>query len=172
MFRLCCSLALLMAGLPAAYAQAEDEAVDLGTLQVTAGRRAESTVDVPQPVTVLTRDDIERAPVQSWTEAMRGQPGAFVQSSGPGQGIVIVRGLKGSEVLHLVDGFRLNNAFFRNAPSQYIALVDPMLIDRIELVRGPNSVLYGSDAMGGVIQLLTPEQRFDGDRLETSGRAR
>ena len=168
------ALAGLWACSASAWAQPPDAepATQLGTLQVTAGRRAEAVGDVPQPVTVVAREQIEAATVQTWTEALRGVPGAFVQSSGPGQGIVIVRGLKGSEVLHLVDGMRLNNAFFRNAPSQYIALVDPLLIERIELVRGPNSVLYGSDAMGGVIQLLTPEERFGGDALAARGRAR
>ena len=54
-----------------------------------------------------------------------GSPGVFLQQTTPGQGAAIIRGLKGSEVLHLVDGFRLNNAIFRNAPTQYLALVAP-----------------------------------------------
>lgn len=85
-----------------------------------------------------------------------------MQQTTPGQGVVILRGLKGSEVLHVVDGFRLNNAIFRNAPNQYVALVDSQSLARIEAVRGPMSALYGSDAMGGVLQMLTWEPRFDG----------
>jgi hemoglobin/transferrin/lactoferrin receptor protein len=79
-----------------------------------------------------------------------------------------VRGLKGSEVLHLVDGMRLNTAFFRNSPNQYMALIDPFNIERIEIVRGPMSVLYGSDAMGGVVQIITPTARFDGPEWQQS----
>lgn len=134
----------------------------LDAIQVTATRVSESTASIPTPVTILTRDQLVSQPATAMAEHLRGKAGAFVQRTGPGQGIVIVRGLKGSEVLHVVDGFRLNNAFFRNAPSQYIALVDPQAIDQLELVRGPASTLYGSDAMGGVIQILTPDTRYSG----------
>ncbi|MGH8496489.1 MAG: TonB-dependent receptor plug domain-containing protein [Gammaproteobacteria bacterium] len=144
---------------------------DLSPVQVTAGRHAGTQADVPQPVSIVTRAEIERQVPQTWTDLLRGEPGVFNQSSGPGQGIIIVRGLKGSEVLHLVDGMRLNNAFFRNAPTQFMALVDPYNIERIELVRGPASVLYGSDALGGVAQILTPEERFAGDDFSTRFRA-
>jgi outer membrane receptor protein involved in Fe transport len=105
-------------------------------------------------------------------ELLRGESGVYFQQTGPGQGMAIVRGLKGSSVLHLVDGFRLNNAFFRAAPSQYIALLDAWNIDQLEVVRGPNSTLYGSDAMGGVIHVRTPEVRFQGEALQTAGEAK
>ena len=89
------------------------------------------------------------------------QPGVFLQQTTPGQGAAIIRGLKGSEVLHLVDGFRLNNAIFRNAPTQYLALVAPGGVDRIEIVRGAPASLYGSDAVGGVVQVLSHIPSFD-----------
>ena len=149
-----------------------DEPVDLGTLQVTSGRVSEALFAIPQPVTVITAEEISQRNPQVMTEAFRYEPGAFFQGSGPGQGIVIVRGLKGSEVLHLVDGMRLNNAFFRNAPSQYIALLDPQNVSQLELLRGPYATVYGSDAMGGVVQVLTPEYRFKGDGLETEAGVR
>lgn len=82
---------------------------------------------------------------------------------------MIVRGLKGSEVLHLVDGFRLNNAIFRNAPNQYMALVDSQMLDALEVVRGPMSTLYGGDAMGGVVQLLSRTPRFGGADPQAEG---
>lgn len=148
-----------------------DEAVALDPIQVTAGRREEAAARVPQPVAVIEAQRIRESALQTWAEALRGVPGVFFQSSGPGQGMAIVRGLKGSEVLHLVDGMRLNNAIFRNAPNQYVALVDPLALARIELVRGPNSVVYGSDAMGGVIHLLTPERRFEGADWSAAGQA-
>lgn len=153
-------------------AQAE-EPVDLGTMQVTAARASEATFSIPQPVTVVTGEEISQRSPQVMTEAFRYEPGAFFQQTGPGQGVVITRGLKGAEVLHLVDGMRLNNAFFRTAPSQFIAMVDPQNISQLELLRGPYGTLYGSDAMGGVVQVLTPEYRFSGDSLQSQfgGRA-
>lgn len=143
--------------------------MELETMQVTAGRQSESQYQVPQPVTVVTREQIEKAAPQVMTDLLRGQVGVFTQSSGPGQGIAIIRGLKGSEVLHLVDGMRLNMTFFRNSPSQYIALVDPFNIQQIEVLRGPAGSLYGSDAMGGVLQVLTPEYRFSGEQWGARG---
>lgn len=154
------------------FCASAEEPVDLGTLQVTAARTSEATFSIPQPVTVITAEEIAERSPQVMTEAFRYEPGAFFQQTGPGQGIVISRGLKGAEVLHLVDGMRLNNAFFRTAPSQYIALVDPQNIGQLELLRGPYATIYGSDAMGGVVQVLTPEYRFQSDDLGTDLGAR
>lgn len=153
-------------------ALAQDEPVALETLQVTAGRQPESQYQVPQAVTVVTADDLAGLNPQVIAQALAYEPGAFFQQSGPGQGIVIVRGLKGSEVLHLVDGMRLNNAFMRNSPSQYFALVDPQNVAQLELLRGPNATIYGSDAMGGVVQVITPEHRFDGEAWGLRGGVR
>jgi len=161
-------LAALLAGslLPPVSAHSADA---LETIQVTATRRAESTFDVPVATAVIDRDEIRAAAPQTVMEALRGQAGASVQQTTPGQGIVILRGLKGSEVLHVVDGFRLNDAIFRNAPNQYVALVDSQSLARIEVVRGPMSALYGSDAMGGVLQMLTWEPRFAGSEWQSRG---
>ena len=161
-------LAALLAGSLLSWAPAR-AAEGLETVQVTATRRAESTFDVPVATDVIDRDEIRAAAPQTVMDALRGQAGAYVQQTTPGQGVVILRGLKGSEVLHVVDGFRLNNAIFRNAPNQYVALVDSQSLARIEAVRGPMSALYGSDAMGGVLQMLTWEPRFDGGEWQTRG---
>lgn len=151
---------------------ARKQARMLDRIQVTATRRAESAFDVPVATTVIGPEQIERSTPQVAMDLLHGEPGTFVQQTTPGQGIVIVRGLKGSEVLHLVDGFRLNTAIFRNAPNQYMALVDGQALDRIEAVRGPSGTLYGSDAMGGVVQLFTPEPRFQGSETQAEGRMR
>ncbi len=139
-------------------------------IQVTATRQARSVQDVAGGVTVIGVEALEAAAPQVLPDALKGQTGAWVQQTTPGQAAVIVRGLKGSEVLHLVDGMRLNNAFFRNAPSQYLALVDGQMIDRVEVLRGPASALYGSDAMGGVVQVLSAMPRFDGPDWTRRGR--
>lgn len=151
----------MAAALVAAPAYADSVLLD--PVQVTATRGSAGSFEVAQPVTVLTDDDIAEKTPQVMAELLRGQPGVFFQQTGAGQGMAIVRGLKGSEVLHLVDGFRLNNAFFRTAPSQYIALLDPYNISQLEVLRGPYATYYGSDAMGGVVQITTPEERFTSD---------
>ncbi len=132
----------------------------LEVIQVTATRRPESAFDVPVATTVVGLEAIRNATPQTVMDLLRSRPGTYVQQTTPGQGIVVVRGLKGSEVLQLVDGFRLNNAIFRNAPNQYVALVDSQMLRQVEVVRGPMSALHGSDAMGGVVQMLSEEPGF------------
>ena len=102
------------------------------------------------------------------TDALRESPGMFVQQTTPGQGAAIIRGLKGSSVLHMVDGMRLNNAIFRSAPTQYFALVPTMAIERIEVLRGTPASLYGSDAVGGVVQAVTHVPVFDSEQTRCS----
>ncbi|HEY0972958.1 MAG TPA: TonB-dependent receptor [Solimonas sp.] len=160
------ALCAALAGTGAALAQGNTKAAtQLDPIQVTASRVPTAAADTPQAVTIVGAEAIARGTPRIATDLLRGQPGVFLQSSGPGQGIVIVRGLKGSEVLHLVDGMRLNMTFFRNSPNQYLALIDPFNLEQIEVLRGSGATLYGSDAMGGVVQFLTPEQRFDGETL-------
>jgi outer membrane cobalamin receptor len=137
------------------------EPVLLEEIQVTATREPRTPFEIPTAVTIIGPKEIERLSPQVLPDLLRGEVGTFVQETTPGQAIPIIRGLKGSEVLHLVDGMRLNNAFFRNAPNQYVALVDAYNVERVEVLRGPASTLYGSDAMGGVVQIITPVPRFE-----------
>ena len=103
------------------------------------------------------------------TDALSAAPGVFVQQTTPGQGAVIIRGLKGSSILHLVDGVRLNNAIFRSAPSQYLALIPVSVIDRTEALRGTPASLYGSDAVGGIVNIISRVPRFDSAESNAAG---
>src|SRR5690606_17097652 len=87
-----------------AAARGAETATELAPVQVTASRSEQALTEVPQAVSVVDSAGIARQSPQILGDLLRGQPGVFLQSSGPGQGIAIVRGLKGSEVLHLVDG--------------------------------------------------------------------
>ncbi len=137
-------------------------------IQVTASRRPVARGDVASAVTVIDAEEIRG--LKLTTDALDARPGVFLQQTTPGQGAAIVRGLKGSEILHLVDGLRMNNAIFRNAPTQYLALVSPATVERIEVLRGSPASLYGSDAVGGVVQVINRvpgfEQREFGRRGE------
>ena len=135
----------------------DSDAID--EIQVTATRRPTDISDTPSALTLIAEEKIRSNKLA--TDALQAEPGIFLQQTTPGQGAAIIRGLKGSEVLHLVDGLRLNNAIFRNAPTQYLALVAPGGVERIEVVRGAPASLYGSDAVGGVIQVLSRLPRFD-----------
>ena len=147
---------LLAATAPLTAAEPEWEAID--EIQVTASRRALQQSEVSSAVSIIDSDEFSTANLI--TDALAAQPGSYLQETTPGQGAVIIRGLKGSEVLHLVDGMRLNNAIFRNAPTQYAALVDPATVASVEVVRGSGASLYGSGAMGGVVNFLTQRPGF------------
>lgn len=137
----------------------DDASSEIEEIQVTATRRPAQTATVSMAVTLVRSEKIQ--PSKLTTDALLMEPGIFLQQTTPGQGAAIIRGLKGSELLHLVDGFRLNNAIFRNAPTQYLALVAPGGVERIEVVRGAPASLYGSDAVGGVVQVLSRMPSFD-----------
>ncbi len=157
------ALCLLLPGLPTPVL-AVDGAID--EIQVTASRRAMQAWDVSSAVTLVTDDDAINRTLS--TDLLGNQPGVFLQETTPGQGAVFIRGLKGSELLHLVDGMRINNAIFRNAPTQYAALVDARSIERVEIVRGAAASLYGSGAMGGVVNFLMQRPEFDSDTRTVS----
>ena len=95
----------------------------------------------------------ERRP-RTTPEALWEAPGVYVQQTNHAGGSPIVRGMIGPQVLLVVDGVRLSNSTYRTGPMQYLNLIDPFAIARMEVLRGAGSLLYGSDAMGGVIQAV------------------
>jgi hemoglobin/transferrin/lactoferrin receptor protein len=124
-------------------------------LQVTASRTERRTTDLPFATTVVDADELGRRQPRSTPEALMDAPGVLLQKTNHGSGSPYVRGLLGNQVLVLVDGIRLNNSTFRFGPNQYLSTIDPGQIDRIEIVRGAGAVLYGSDAIGGVVNIIT-----------------
>jgi outer membrane receptor protein involved in Fe transport len=149
----------------------QEQTIELSPVVVTATRGERPSFDVPNAVTIVDREHIDRQSPAVLPDLLRGEGGVFVQQTTPGQAAPIVRGLIGSGILMLVDGMRLNTAFFRSAPNQYFALVDPYNVERIEVVRGAGSTLYGSDAMGGVLNVITPIPRFTTDQWQLHGKA-
>lgn len=138
-------------------------------ITVTATRIEESIFDVPQSVSLIQAEEILEGNFRTTPESLQEAPGILVQETAYGHGSPFIRGLTGKQILILVDGVRFNNATFRFGPNQYLNNVDPYIIERVEVVRGPASVLYGSDAIGGVINLITkkredflPEKDIDG----------
>jgi TonB-dependent heme/hemoglobin receptor len=127
----------------------------LPELVITATRIERNIFDTPRAVTVLNRPAIEAANVSSTPDLFRYAEGVYMQKTNQGGGSPFISGLTGKQVLILVDGIRQNNSYFRFGPHQYLNTIDPATIERIEVVRGPTSVLYGSDALGGTINVIT-----------------
>jgi vitamin B12 transporter len=139
--------------------QAQVEAVaELAPILVTAARTAETADQTLAAVTVIDRAEIERRQSKTMSDILRGLPGLAVSSSGgPGQATsVFLRGTEADHTLVLIDGIKVGSATLGSAPWQNIP-VDQ--IERVEVVRGPRSSLYGSEAIGGVIQIFTRRGR-------------
>jgi len=141
--------ASLWSVLPAAVLAQED-----APIVVTATRLAQAADETLSSVTVITRADIERSQAASLPELLQGQAGINVASQG-GVGKVsalFLRGTNSGHVTVLVDGIRMGSATAGTVAWEFLPLEQ---IERIEIARGPNSALYGSEAIGGVIQIFT-----------------
>lgn len=136
---------------------------------VTAQRYETRSFDRPEAITAVSHREIARNATRSTPELLLGQSGVFLQKTNHGGGSPFVRGLTGQQTLLLVDGIRLNNATFRSGPNQYLNTLDPLILDRIEVLRGGGSVQYGSDALGGTINVLTASPEFS-DRPRFNGK--
>jgi outer membrane receptor protein involved in Fe transport len=138
---------------------------------VTARRGAATDLaDASHFVVVKDRAEIQKRPLVTIGNVLEESPGILVQQSTYGQVSPFLRGLTGYHVLNLVDGLRFNNSTFRSGPNQYLAFVDPSHAQRIEVMLGPAGSQYGSDSLGGVIHLLTPEPMFSsGEGIDLHG---
>ncbi|MFP4354795.1 MAG: TonB-dependent receptor plug domain-containing protein [Phycisphaerae bacterium] len=140
---------------PATASAGEGDWFDYPEVLVTATRSeiksfaAPYTTDIV-PISGFSRQTLPRTP----TRALEAVPGVMVQKTSHAQGSPYIRGFTSFRTLLLVDGIRLNNSAFRPGPNQYWNLVDPYTIDRMEVVKGPASVLYGSDAIGGTVNAI------------------
>lgn len=140
---------------------------------VVSSRTRENAFLSDRSVSVLGKQKLFEESPRTTPEALYRTPGVFVQETNYGGGSPIIRGLIGPQILIMVDGVRFNNAVYRTGPLQYLNLIDPLSLERIEVLRGPGSVLYGSDAMGGVIEAFpsSPGIFTDTDRVRTGAKA-
>ena len=132
----------------------------LDTVVVTAQRQWQSEKKVAALVSSINRKHINRYQPRTTPEALLAINGVWVQKTNHGGGSPFVRGLTGNQTLLLVDGIRLNNATFRYGPNQYLNTIDAYSIEKIEVAHGNGSVQYGSDALGGVIQVISNSPAF------------
>ncbi len=130
----------------------------------------ESLLESPRSVDVLTLLEMEHLIGRTTPEMLEYVPGVLVQKTNHGGGSAFIRGMTGQHVLYLIDGIRLNNSTTRYGPNQMLNTVDPYSLSRIEVLRGPGSLFYGSDALGGVISMAVRLPPFvPGARLRWGG---
>ncbi len=133
--------------------------VELGAVTVTVDRGERRKFEVRRSVEILDEDGIAQRQPKSVPDLLDETPGVMVQKTNAGAGAPVLRGLVGPDNLILMDGIRISNSTYRTGPNQYLAMIDPWSLRAFELLRGPGSVLYGSDAMGGVLHAITKDPR-------------
>lgn len=146
---------LLLSNSAVAATAEETKQFDLDTVVVTATKTEKSIKDVPAAVTVITAEDMKKSNVRTLSDALRNVPGLYIKEQSGMKGTKIsIRGLSQNRVLFLQDGMPLNNGY-TGGPQWSGIPIDS--IERVEIIRGPFSALYGSSAMGGVVNIITKE---------------
>ena len=132
------------------------EDINLKDVIVVASRVAQSPDNVIGDVTVINREEIERAGQSTFIELLQAQPGIEISSKGGAgqQSSVFLRGTNSNQVVVLIDGMRIGSATTGSTAFANLPLAQ---IERIEILRGPATSLYGQDAVGGVIQIFTKQ---------------
>lgn len=136
------------------------------------GNRGEDNImHLPQSATVISAEDIKDAHPQTTADLLSASGMLAVQKSQQGGGSPMIRGFESSRILLVLDGVRMNNLIYRGGHLQNIITVDPNMLTRAEILFGPASVAYGSDALGGVIVLSTPEPLTSASGVSFTGNA-
>lgn len=151
--------ALLAAHLQAAEKPKKEEGEDLPTMVITASRTAQDQKKVPQSTNVVEQKRIERYQATSPSEMLQEQPGVWVNQVAA-QGSPVIRGQMGNKLVYLWDGIRINNGGIFSGPNPFFNQFPIDAVGRMEVVRGAGSVQYGSDAIGGVINVFSKRGEF------------
>ena len=162
----------------AQYAEKENNTTDttrtsyLNEVVISANRIPEQRRKVAQQIKVLGPAIIRNLNAQNSADLISNSGVAAMQKSQQGGGSPMLRGFEASRVLLVVDGVRMNNAIYRAGHLQNIITMDNNILDRVEILLGPSSTIYGSDALGGVIHFFTRNPEFSKTgSLHTKGNA-
>ena len=131
------------------------ESEELDEVVISAFKKAEKSKRIAEQIAVLSKKDIQKISPQTSADLLATIAGIKVQKSQFGGGSPVIRGMESNRVLLVIDGVRMNNAIYRKGHLQNSITLSPNLLDKIEVVFGPSSVIYGSDALGGVIHYYT-----------------
>lgn len=170
-FRPIMATAALGAFVASVSAQTGPAPRQLDEVLVTATRIEEPARELPYATAALSRETLEERAPRTLPDALSQESSVMVQKTAVGQGSPFIRGFTGFRTVLLIDGFRLNHAAFRDGPNQYWNTVDAWSLERLEVVKGPTSAQYGSDAVGGTVHARTVAPRFEKGRPVSFGQA-
>lgn len=129
---------------------------------------AEKKKNVAQKIEVISAKTITQINAQNTGDLLANTGKVFVQKSQQGGSSPILRGFEASRILLVIDGVRMNNAIYRSGHLQNVITTDQNSLSRVEVMYGPSSTIYGSDALGGTIHLITKSPILSGDKKSLS----
>lgn len=133
----------------------EHKAVNLSQVVISATRWSQSSGNVPSRIETISSEQIELQNPQTAADLLGSSGSVFIQKSQQGGGSPMIRGFATNRLLYSIDGVRMNTAIFRGGNLQNVISLDPFAIEHTEVLFGPGSVIYGSDAIGGVMSFTT-----------------
>ncbi|MCK4561603.1 MAG: TonB-dependent receptor plug domain-containing protein, partial [Flavobacteriaceae bacterium] len=135
------------------YLQYKSELLNEVFLSATKGK--ENTSRIAEQIAIFSSKEIQNSTPQTTADMLASIPGVKVQKTQFGGGSPVLRGMEANRILLVVDGVRMNNAIYRKGHLQNSITIAPSMLERTEVIFGPSSVIYGSDALGGVIHYYT-----------------
>lgn len=146
--------------------------MDIDEIVISATRWNQTSSDIPSKITTISPRDVAQQNPQTAADLLGISGEVFIQKSQQGGGSPMIRGFATNRLLYAVDGVRMNTAIFRSGNIQNVISLDPFATEKTEILFGPGSVFYGSDAIGGVMsfQTLTPQLSLS-DKPFVAGKA-
>ncbi len=140
----------------------------LGEVVVSVNKTTETRKTIAQQVQVINANQIANLQSQTTADLLANSGNVFIQKSQLGGGSVTIRGFEANRNVLVIDGIRMNNLIYRGGHLQNIVTTDNNALERVEILFGPSSTIYGSDALGGVVHLYTKKANFATDNQTTN----
>ena len=143
-----------------------DNPIKIDEVIVSANRSLQAQSEIPNKIATIPASEVMKINPQTAADLLGSQAGVFIQKSQMGGGSPMIRGFSANRLLIVVDGIRMNNAIYRSGNLHNVISVDANSLETTEVIFGPGTVIYGSDAMGGVMSFntLTPKLLSAGNR--------
>ena len=154
MLLMCMGLISLVHAQQSRDSSAQKELIEI---VVSGNKFAEKKKNIVQKIDILSSSYIKKANAQNMGDLLMSTGNVFVQKSQQGGSSPVIRGFEASRVLFVVDGVRMNNLIYRSGHLQNIITVDQNILESVELLQGPSSTLFGSDALGGAVHMISKQ---------------
>jgi len=140
---------------------------ELSEIVVSGNKFAEKKKNIVQKIDIISSSYIKKANAQNMGDLLMSTGNVFVQKSQQGGSSPVIRGFEASRILFVVDGVRMNNLIYRSGHLQNIITVDQNMLESVEVLQGPSSTLFGSDALGGAVHMISKQPVLSKENKKT-----